>query len=130
MRDATYRRSGSWRSRTLLADPIDDLIQEANAKLWSSAFTRIRDGRARLYPVVRKLCRTNCAARASCSSNVLADMDALDVDEARDLSAGQRSSAERTARPGVRNTGVTTANVHPLRKTALGGSLLSFVHLH
>jgi RNA polymerase sigma-70 factor (ECF subfamily) len=79
--EAEVRRWLRRHTRTLFADDIDDLIQEAYAKLWSTDFTRIRDGRSFLYSVVRNTLqdqrRRACIVQIEC----VAEMDALDVDE-------------------------------------------------
>lgn len=80
--EAEVRRWLSRYTRTLFADDIDDLIQEAYARLWSTDFTRIRNGRSFLYSVVRNALqdqrRRACVVQIAC----VAEMDALDVDEA------------------------------------------------
>ena len=63
-------------TRTLSADDIDDLIQEAYARLWSADFTQIRDGRTFLYSVVSNVLRDQLRrarveiGRASCRERV------------------------------------------------------------
>ena len=79
--EAEVRRWLRRYTRTLFADDIDDLIQEAYARLWSADFTRIRNGRSFLYTVVRNALRDQrrraCVVQIEC----VAEMDALDVDE-------------------------------------------------
>ena len=79
--EAEVRRWLRRYTRTLFADDIDDLIQEAYARLWSSDFTQIRNGRSFLYTVVRNALqdqrRRACVVQIEC----VAEMDALDVDE-------------------------------------------------
>jgi RNA polymerase sigma-70 factor (ECF subfamily) len=41
--------------RTLTASDVDDLLQEAYARLWPADFARIANGRSYLYTVVRNL---------------------------------------------------------------------------
>jgi RNA polymerase sigma-70 factor (ECF subfamily) len=79
--EAEVRRWLRRYTRTLFADDIDDLIQEAYARLWSTDFTQIRNGRSFLYTVVRNALRDQrrraCVVQIEC----VAEMDALDVDE-------------------------------------------------
>jgi RNA polymerase sigma factor (sigma-70 family) len=79
--EAEVRRWLRRYTRTLFADDIDDLIQEAYARLWSTDLTRIRNGRSFLYAVVRNALqdqrRRACVVQIEC----MAEMDALDVDE-------------------------------------------------
>lgn len=79
--EAEVRRWLRRYTRTLFADDIDDLIQEAYARLWSADFTHIRNGRSFLYTVVRNALRDQrrraCVVQIEC----VAEMDALDVDE-------------------------------------------------
>jgi|SRR5579872_2765124 len=79
--EAEVRRWLRRYTRTLFAEDIDDLIQEAYARLWSADFTHIRNGRSFLYTVVRNALRDQrrraCVVQIEC----VAEMDALDVDE-------------------------------------------------
>lgn len=79
--EAEVRRWLRRYTRTLSADDIDDLIQEAYARLWSTDLARIRDGRSFLYSVVRNALqdqrRRACIVQIEC----VAEMDALNVDE-------------------------------------------------
>lgn len=79
--EAEVRRWLRRYTRTLFAEDIDDLIQEAYARLWSADFTHIRNGRSFLYTVVRNALqdqrRRACVVQIEC----VAEMDALDVDE-------------------------------------------------
>jgi len=79
--EAEVRRWLRRYTRTLFADDIDDLIQEAYARLWSTDFTHIRNGRSFLYTIVRNALRDQrrraCVVQIEC----VAEMDALDVDE-------------------------------------------------
>jgi len=78
--EAEVRRWLSRYTRSLFADDIDDLIQEAYARLWGSDFSRIRDGRAFFYSVVRNALqdqrRRACVVRIEC----VAEMDDLGID--------------------------------------------------
>jgi RNA polymerase sigma factor (sigma-70 family) len=69
-------------SRRLRAEDVDDLIQESYAKLWSTDFTRIRDGRAFLYTVVRNTLQDQLRRARVVPMEYVAEMDALEVDEA------------------------------------------------
>ncbi len=80
--EAEVRRWLGRYTRTLFADDIDDLIQEAYARLWSTDFTRIRDGRSFLYSVVRNALQDQLRRARVVQIECVAEMDALDVDEA------------------------------------------------
>jgi RNA polymerase sigma-70 factor (ECF subfamily) len=79
--EAEVRRWLGRYTRTLLADDIDDLIQEAYARLWSSDFTRIRDGRSFLYSIVRNALQDQLRRARVVQFECVAEIDALDVDE-------------------------------------------------
>jgi len=68
-------------TRTLSADDIDDLIQEAYARLWSADFSQIRDGRTFLYSVVRNVVRDQMRRSRVIQIECVAEMDALHIDE-------------------------------------------------
>jgi RNA polymerase sigma-70 factor (ECF subfamily) len=80
--EAEVRRWLGRYTRTMFADDIDDLIQEAYAKLWSTDFTRIRDGRSFLYSVVRNTLQDQLRRARVVQIECVAEMDALDIDEA------------------------------------------------
>ena len=80
--EAEVRRWLGRYTRTLRAADIDDLIQESYARLWSADFTRIRDGRAFLYSVVRNALHDQLRRARVVRFESVAEMDALDVDEA------------------------------------------------
>jgi RNA polymerase sigma factor (sigma-70 family) len=80
--EAEVRRWLGRYTRTLRADDIDDLIQEAYARLWSADFTRIRDGRTFLYSVVRNVLQDQLRRARVVQFESVAEIDALDVDEA------------------------------------------------
>jgi RNA polymerase sigma-70 factor (ECF subfamily) len=80
--EAEVRRWLGRYTRTLRADDIDDLIQEAYARLWSADFTRIRDGRAFLYSVVRNALQDQLRRARVVQIECVAEIDALDIDEA------------------------------------------------
>jgi len=80
--EAEVRRWLARYTRTLRADDIDDLIQESYARLWSADFTRIRDGRAFLYSVVRNALQDQLRRARVVRFESVADIDALDVDGA------------------------------------------------
>ena len=79
--EAEVRRWLGRYTRTLRADDIDDLIQEAYARLWSADFTRIRDGRAFLYSVVRNALQDQLRRARVVQIECVAEIDALDIDE-------------------------------------------------
>ena len=80
--EAEVRRWLGRYTRTLREDDIDDLIQEAYARLWSADFTRIRDGRTFLYSVVRNVLQDQLRRARVVQIECVAEIDALDVDEA------------------------------------------------
>ena len=80
--EAEVRRWLGRYTRTLRADDIDDLIQEAYARLWSADFTRIRDGRTFLYSVVRNILQDQLRRARVVQIECVAEIDALDIDEA------------------------------------------------
>ena len=80
--EAEVRRWLGRYTRTLRPDDVDDLIQESYARLWSTDFTRIRDGRAFLYSVVRNALQDQLRRARVVQFECVAEMDALDVDEA------------------------------------------------
>ena len=79
----------------LPADEIDDLIQEAYARLWSEDcdFTRIRNARAFLYSVVRNAAQDQIRRARVVQFEYIGELDVLVLDEApgpeRCLSARQ-----------------------------------------
>jgi RNA polymerase sigma factor (sigma-70 family) len=76
------RRWLSRYTRTLDADDIDDLIQESYARLWSTDFSRVRDGRTFLYSVVRNALQDQLRRARVVQIECVAEIDALDVGEA------------------------------------------------
>jgi RNA polymerase sigma factor (sigma-70 family) len=80
--EAEVRRWLGRYTHTLRADDIDDLIQEAYARLWSADFTRIRDGRTFLYSVVRNALHDQLRRARVVQIECVAEIDALDIDEA------------------------------------------------
>jgi RNA polymerase sigma factor (sigma-70 family) len=80
--EAEVRRWLGRYTHTLLADDIDDLIQEAYARLWNADFTRIRNGRAFLYSVVRNALRDQLRRARVVQMECVAEIDALYIDEA------------------------------------------------
>jgi RNA polymerase sigma-70 factor (ECF subfamily) len=79
--EAEVRRWLGRYTRTLRPDDIDDLIQEAYARLWSADFTRIRDGRTFLYSVVRNVLQDQLRRSRVVQFESVAEIDALNVDE-------------------------------------------------
>jgi RNA polymerase sigma factor (sigma-70 family) len=88
------RRWLSRYSRTLQSDDIDDLIQEAYARLWSSDFSHIRDGRKFLYTIVRNALHDQLRRARIVQFECVAEIDTLDIGEApgpeRQVSARQQ----------------------------------------
>jgi RNA polymerase sigma factor (sigma-70 family) len=80
--EAEVRRWLGRYTRTLRAEDIDDLIQEAYARLWSADFTQIRDGRTFLYSVVRNILQDQLRRARVVQIECVAEIDALDIDEA------------------------------------------------
>ena len=80
--EAEVRRWLGRYTRTLRKEDIDDLIQEAYARLWSADFTRIRDGRTFLYSVVRNVLQDQLRRARVVQIECVAEIDALDIDEA------------------------------------------------
>jgi RNA polymerase sigma factor (sigma-70 family) len=80
--EAEVRRWLGRYARTLRAYDIDDLIQEAYARLWSADFTRIRDGRTFLYSVVRNVLQDQLRRARVVQIECVAEIDALDIDDA------------------------------------------------
>ena len=74
--EAEVRRWLGRYTRTLRADDIDDLIQEAYARLWSADFTRIRDGRTFLYSVVRNVLQDQLRRARVVQIECVAEIDA------------------------------------------------------
>jgi RNA polymerase sigma factor (sigma-70 family) len=79
--EAEVRRWLGRYTRTLRADDVDDLIQESYARLWSTDFTRIRDGRTFLYSVVRNALQDQLRRARVIQFQCVAEIDALDIDE-------------------------------------------------
>jgi RNA polymerase sigma factor (sigma-70 family) len=80
--EAEVRRWLGRYTRTMSAHDIDDLIQEAYARLWSADFAQIRDGRTFLYSVVRNVLRDQLRRARVVPMEFVAEMDALYIDEA------------------------------------------------
>jgi RNA polymerase sigma factor (sigma-70 family) len=80
--EAEVRRWLSRYTSTLSADDIDDLIQEAYARLWSADFTHIRNGRTFLYSVVRNALQDQLRRARVVQIECVAEVDALSIDEA------------------------------------------------
>jgi RNA polymerase sigma factor (sigma-70 family) len=79
--EAEVRRWLSRYTRTLYADDIDDLIQEAYAKLWSSDFSHVKDGRRFLYTVVRNTLHDQLRRARIVQIECVAEIDTLDFGE-------------------------------------------------
>jgi len=80
--EAEVRRWLSRYTRALLAQDVDDLIQEAYARLWSADFTRIRDGRTFLYSVVRNALHDQLRRARVVQIECVAEIESFNVDEA------------------------------------------------
>jgi RNA polymerase sigma factor (sigma-70 family) len=80
--EAEVRRWLSRYTRALLAQDIDDLIQEAYARLWSADFTRVRDGRTFLYSVVRNALQDQLRRARVVQIECVAEIESFNVDEA------------------------------------------------
>ena len=80
--EAEVRRWLSRYTRTLQAQDVDDLIQEAYARLWSADFTRVRDGRTFLYSVVRNALQDQLRRARVVQIECVAEIESFNVDEA------------------------------------------------
>ena len=80
--EAEVRRWLSRYTRTLLVQDIDDLIQEAYARLWSADFTKVRDGRTFLYSVVRNALQDQLRRARVVQIECVAEIESFNVDEA------------------------------------------------
>jgi RNA polymerase sigma factor (sigma-70 family) len=79
--EAEVRRWLSRYTRTLLPQDVDDLIQEAYARLWSADFTRVRDGRTFLYSVVRNALQDQLRRARVVQIECVAEIESFNVDE-------------------------------------------------
>jgi len=68
--------------RSLSAHDIDDLIQEAYARLWSSDFSRVRDPRKFLYSVVHNVLHDQLRRARVVRIESVAEAGALEIDQA------------------------------------------------
>jgi RNA polymerase sigma factor (sigma-70 family) len=80
--EAEVRRWLSRYTRALQAQDVDDLIQEAYARLWSADFTRVRDGRTFLYSVVRNALQDQLRRARVVQIECVAEIESFNVDEA------------------------------------------------
>jgi RNA polymerase sigma factor (sigma-70 family) len=80
--EAEVRRWLSRYTRTLLAQDIDDLIQEAYARLWRADFTRVRNGRTFLYSVVRNALQDQLRRARVVQIECVAEIESFKADEA------------------------------------------------
>lgn len=69
-------------SRTLDSADIDDLIQEAYARLWATDLSHIRDGRQFFYAVVHNKLQDQLRRARIVQIDHVAELDALILDEA------------------------------------------------
>jgi len=65
------------RVRTLNAHDIDDLLQEAYARLWTGAYSHITNGRSYLFAVIRNLLLEQARHARIVPMERLAEIDAL-----------------------------------------------------
>ncbi len=79
--EAEVRRWLGRYTRSLDADDIDDLIQESYARLWSTDFSRIRDGRTFLYSVVRNALQDQLRRARVVQIECVAEIEALEIGE-------------------------------------------------
>lgn len=68
--------------RSLSGHDIDDLIQEAYARLWSSDFSRVRDPRKFLYSVVHNVLHDQLRRARVVRIESVAEAGALEIDQA------------------------------------------------
>src|ERR1700704_4030246 len=68
------RRLGS-----LHANDIDDLVQEAFARIWAADFSAIRNGRAYLYTTVRHLLAEYARRRRIVPIALVGEIDSLNI---------------------------------------------------
>lgn len=80
--EAEVRRWLSRYTRTLYADDIDDLIQEAYARLWSTDFSHVKDGRRFLYTIVRNALHDQLRRARVVQIECVAEIDTLDIEGA------------------------------------------------
>lgn len=79
--EAEVRRWLSRYTRTLSAHDIDDLMQEAYARLWSSDFSHVRNARRFLYTIVRNVLQDQLRRARVVRIESVAEIDTLEVDE-------------------------------------------------
>jgi RNA polymerase sigma factor (sigma-70 family) len=65
--------------RTLSAADVDDLLQEAYARLWPGDFTRISNGRSYFYTVVRNLLAEQARRARIIPMERMGEIDALNI---------------------------------------------------
>jgi RNA polymerase sigma-70 factor (ECF subfamily) len=78
--EAEVRRWLSRYTRTLSAHDIDDLMQEAYARLWSSDFSHVRNARRFLYTIVRNVLQDQLRRARVVRIESVAEIDTLEVD--------------------------------------------------
>jgi RNA polymerase sigma factor (sigma-70 family) len=80
--EVEVRRWLSRYTRTLSAHDIDDLMQEAYARLWSSDFSRVRNARKFLYSVVHNVLHDQLRRARVVRIESVAEVGALEIDQA------------------------------------------------
>jgi RNA polymerase sigma factor (sigma-70 family) len=88
-------------ARTLSASDIDDLVQEAYARLWEADLTSVLNGRSYFYAVVRNLFLEHARRARIVPMERLGEIDALRIpseDPGPDRQANARQELERLIR--------------------------------
>jgi RNA polymerase sigma-70 factor (ECF subfamily) len=110
-----------WLCRRLgsLADnDIDDLVQEAFARIWTADFSTIRNGRAYLYATIRHLLAEYARRRRIVPIELLGEIDSLNIisdEPGPDRRVGARQELDRL-RAIVASLPVQCRRVFELRK--------------
>jgi RNA polymerase sigma factor (sigma-70 family) len=82
----------------LNANDVDDLVQEAFARIWAADFTAIRDGRAYLYATVRHLLAEYARRSRIVQIELLGEIDSLNIiseEPGPDRRVGARQELDR-----------------------------------
>jgi RNA polymerase sigma factor (sigma-70 family) len=83
---------------SLADNDIDDLVQEALARIWAADFSTIRNGRAYLYATVRHLLAEYARRRRIVPIELLGEIDSLNIisdEPGPDRRVGARQELER-----------------------------------
>jgi RNA polymerase sigma factor (sigma-70 family) len=86
------------RLRALNDSDVDDLVQEAFARIWAADFSTIRNGRAYLYATVRHLLAEYARHRRIVPIELLGEIDSLSIisdEPGPDRRVGARQELER-----------------------------------